>query len=182
MRADDALIIVDLQNDFCADGAMPVANADAVVLRVNALIAEAERAGAVIVASRDWHPHHHVSFSESGGRWPRHCVQGEHGARFHRDLRLPSSACIVTKGDRIESDQYSAFDRTGLAETLRRRGIRRIWICGVALDVCVRATALDSVAVGFPTIVTVSATAPVTAEGGAEALTEMSRAGVLLAE
>jgi nicotinamidase/pyrazinamidase len=182
IRADDALIIVDLQNDFCAGGALPVANAEAVIPRANALIAAAERAGALVVASRDWHPEHHVSFMESGGPWPRHCVRDDDGACFHRDLRLPRNACILTKGDRVELDQYSAFDGTGLAQILRRRGVRRAWICGLALDVCVRATALDSIAAGFPTILAVSATAPVTAVGGAAALKEMVRAGILLAD
>jgi len=181
IRADDALIIVDLQNDFCPGGALPVAEAEAVVPRVNALIAAAERAGALIVASRDWHPANHMSFMAAGGPWPRHCVQHEHGALFHRALRLPSNALIVTKGDCIEADQYSAFDSTGLAETLRRSAIGRVWICGLALDVCVKATALDSLAAGFMTILALSATAPVTPQGGAAALELMKRAGVLLA-
>ncbi|MCI4679600.1 nicotinamidase [Rhodoblastus acidophilus] len=174
----DVLLIVDVQNDFCPGGALPIAGGDAILPRVNALIDEATRAGALVVASRDWHPADHVSFAARGGPWPRHCLQDESGAAFHRDLKLPASTMIVTKGDRLDSDQYSAFDRTGLADELRRRKARRVWVCGLALDVCVKATALDSVAAGFPTLLVTSATAPVTAEDGADALDELARAGV----
>jgi nicotinamidase/pyrazinamidase len=178
----DALLIVDVQNDFCPGGALPIAGGDAILARVNALIDEASGAGALVGASRDWHPANHPSFSAQGGPWPRHCVQREKGAAFHDDLKLPSSAMIVTKGDRLDSDQYSAFDRTGLAEELRRRKVKRVWVCGLALDVCVRATALDSVAAGFPTFLVTCASAPVTAEGGAAALAELARAGVQLVD
>jgi nicotinamidase/pyrazinamidase len=174
----DALLIVDVQNDFFPDGALPVAGSDAVLPRVNALIEEAERAGALIVAQRDWHPPNHISFIQQGGPWPRHCVQNESGAAFHRDLRLPPDALIVSKADQPDLEQYSAFDRSSLADDLRRRGVKRVWICGLALDFCVKATALDSVAAGFPTVLVTSATAPVTAEGGAAALVELARAGV----
>lgn len=176
----DVLLIVDVQNDFCPGGALPIAGGDAIVPRVNALIDEATWARALVVASRDWHPENHVSFSAQGGPWPRHCVQNGRGAAFHRDLKLPSSALIVTKGDRSDSDQYSAFDRTGLADELRRHKANRVWVCGLALDVCVRATALDSLAAGFPTLLVTSASAPVTAEGGAAVLDELARAGVQL--
>jgi nicotinamidase/pyrazinamidase len=176
--AGDALLVVDVQNDFCPGGALPIAGGDAILPRVNALIDEATRAGALVVASRDWHAPDHVSFAAQGGPWPRHCVRDEIGAAFRPGLKLPSSALIVTKGDRRDSDQYSAFDRTGLADELRRREAKRVWVCGLALDVCVKATALDSAAAGFPTVLVASATAPVTAEGGAAALAELARAGV----
>ncbi len=179
--AGDVLLIVDVQNDFFPDGALPVAGSDAILPRVNGLIEEAERAGALIVAQRDWHPPNHISFVQQGGPWPRHCVQYEAGAAFHRDLRLPPDALIVSKADRPDLEQYSAFDRSSLADDLRRRGVKRAWVCGLALDFCVRATALDSAAAGFPTILVTSATAPVTAEGGAAALDELARAGVQLA-
>jgi len=180
IRKGDALLVVDVQTDFCPGGALPIAGGDAILPRVNVLIEEAVRAGALIVASRDWHPPNHVSFTEQGGPWPRHCVQNEYGAAFHPNLRLPPSAKVITKGDRRDFDQYSAFDRTGLADDLRRHGAKRVWVCGLALDVCVRATALDSVAAGFPTLLVVAATAPVTAEGGAIAQAELAQAGVQL--
>jgi nicotinamidase/pyrazinamidase len=181
MRAGDALIVVDLQNDFCPGGALPIPEAEAILPRVNALIAAAQRVGAMIVASRDWHPADHMSFKTSGGPWPRHCVQDEPGAQFHPALRLPADVHLVTKGDRVDAEQYSAFDGAELADVLRRAGVRRVWVCGLALDVCVKATALDSFFAGFETILAASATAPVTPEGGAAALEDMKRAGVLLA-
>ncbi len=179
--AGDVLLIVDVQNDFFPDGALPVAGSDAILPRVNALIEEAERAGALIVAQRDWHPPNHISFVQQGGPWPRHCVQHETGAAFPRDLRLPPDALIASKADRPDLEQYSAFDHSSLADDLRRRGVKRVWVCGLALDFCVRATALDSAAAGFPTVLVTSATAPVTPEGGAAALDELARAGVQLA-
>ncbi|MGO9943060.1 MAG: isochorismatase family protein [Rhodoblastus sp.] len=178
ISSGDALLIVDMQKDFCAGGALPIEGSEEIVPRVNALIEEAARAGAAVFASRDWHPRDHLSFVEQGGPWPRHCVQGASGADFHSTLCLPPNVVIVNKGDRSDSDQYSAFDRTGLDEDMRKRGVNRVWLCGLALDVCVRATALDSVAAGFPTVLVTTATAPVTAEGGAAALKELARAGV----
>jgi len=178
IRKDDALLVVDVQKDFCPGGALPVAAANAVLPRINALIDEAQRAGALIVASRDWHPPNHLSFSQQGGPWPRHCVQHGNGAAFVVEMRLPLDTLIVSKGNRKDSDQYSAFDRTGLADDLRRGGIERVWVCGLALDYCVKATALDSVAAGFTTIVVTSATAPVTGVGGETALKELALAGV----
>jgi nicotinamidase/pyrazinamidase len=182
IRKGDALLVVDVQRDFCPGGALPIAAADAILPRLNNLIDEALRAGALIVASRDWHPPNHLSFSQQGGRWPCHCVQHRNGAAFVGDLRLPLEALIITKGNRTDSDQYSAFDRTGLADDLRRGEVERVWICGLALDVCVMASALDSLAAGFTTIVVTSATAPVTQDGGAAALKELARAGVHLAD
>jgi nicotinamidase/pyrazinamidase len=182
LRQGDALLVVDVQKDFCPGGALPVAGGDAIIPRVNALIAEAERAGAPIFASRDWHTPDHMSFHEQGGPWPRHCVQGEEGAEFHAGLRFPPHITVVTKGDHSDYDQYSAFNRTGLAEELRRRGIKRVWLCGLTLEICVTTTALDSIAAGFPTFVVTRAIAPLTPEGGAEALEKIRRAGAVLVD
>jgi nicotinamidase/pyrazinamidase len=178
ISSGDALLIVDVQKDFCSGGALPIEGSETVFPRINALIDEAASAGAPIFASRDWHPRDHLSFAGQGGPWPAHCVQGQAGADFHPGLHLPRGAIIISKGDRSDSDQYSAFDRTGLADELRRRGIRRVWLCGLALDVCVRATALDSVAAGFSTVLVTAATKPVNAAGGAAALNELAAAGV----
>jgi nicotinamidase/pyrazinamidase len=178
IRGGDALIIVDVQRDFCPGGALPVAGADEIVPVVNGLIREANEAGALVVATRDWHPPNHSSFRASGGPWPEHCVKGSDGAKFHPGLRLPKNAITVSKGEGVEEDRYSDFDETGLGEELRRRGVDRILICGLAQDVCVRATALDAVERGFETHVRLSATRPLTATGGKEAIAEMVRAGV----
>jgi nicotinamidase/pyrazinamidase len=177
LRPNDALIIVDVQIDFCPGGALPIEGGHEVVPVLNGWISAAVQAGVRVYASRDWHPLRHLSFVESGGQWPTHCVQDSEGARFHPALRLPDSALVVTKGVRFDRDQYSAFDETGLATELRKRDVRRVWIGGLAQDVCVCATVLDAVREGFETIVIVDATRPVTAAGGTSANEEMRGAG-----
>lgn len=178
LRAGDALLIVDVQNDFCPGGALPIGEGDAVVPVLNTWIAAARRAGVPVYASRDWHPRRHLSFRPQGGPWPPHCVQDTPGAAFHAGLALPEDVEVVTKGTRFDKDQYSAFDDTGLAVEFGRRGIRRLWIGGLALDVCVRATALDAREAGLQVHLIRAAARPVTAEGGADALAEMKGAGV----
>lgn len=178
LQEGDALLIVDVQNDFCPGGALPIKQGDEVVPVLNEWIAAAQATGVPVYASRDWHPLEHPSFAPQGGPWPVHCVQDTAGAAFHPQLRLPEDAVIVTKGTRFDKDQYSAFDETGLAEALRRREVRRLWIGGLAQDVCVKATALDAARAGFEVHLILSATRPVTAEGGEEALEELRAAGV----
>lgn len=177
LRPGDALILVDVQIDFCPGGALPIEQGDAVVPVLNRWIDAADAVRVPIFASRDWHPRHHLSFVESGGEWPVHCVQDTPGARFHPALRLPDSTIVVTKGVRFDRDQYSAFDQTGLGTELRKQGVRRVWVGGLAQDVCVRATVLDARREGFETIVIADATCPVTVAGGERANEEMRQAG-----
>jgi len=181
-RPGDALIVVDVQRDFCPGGSLAIEHGDEVVPVLNEWIAKAAGAGVPVVASRDWHPADHLSFKPLGGQWPVHCVQGTAGAKFHPDLKLPADALIVTKGDRTDRDQYSAFDATRLAGELQRRGVERVWIGGLAEDVCVKATALDAAKAGFKPQVVAAATKPVTAEGGRAARAEMRDAGVTIVE
>jgi nicotinamidase/pyrazinamidase len=173
----DALILVDVQRDFCRGGALPVPEGDAVVPILNRWIQAAEQAGAAIYASRDYHPPGHVSFRGSGGRWPPHCVQNTRGTEFHPELRLPASTRVVTKGTLTHRDQYSAFDETGLAEELRSRGVRRIWIGGLAQDVCVRATVLDGLVEGFEVYLIREGTRPVEPDAEPVILAELQEAG-----
>ncbi len=177
LQRGDALIVVDVQRDFCPGGALPIEHGDEVVPVLNRWIAAAVERDVPIYLSRDWHPAGHLSFVESGGRWPIHCVQDSDGASFHPKLAVPPSAVKVTKGVRFDQDQYSAFDQTGLAKELRAKGIRRVWVGGLAQDVCVRATVLEALHEGFDTIVIADATRPVTLAGGREADEEMRRAG-----
>lgn len=177
-RPGDALLIVDVQLDFCPGGALPITDGDAVVPVLNRWIERAVRAGIPVYASRDWHPVGHLSFEEEGGPWPPHCLQDTDGARFHPDLALPETTIEITKGVRFDQDQYSAFDQTGLAHELRKRGITRIWLGGLAEDVCVSATALDARREGFEVWLINEATRPVTPEGGREARQRMAQAGV----
>jgi nicotinamidase/pyrazinamidase len=177
LQPGDALIVVDVQVDFCPGGALPIEHGDEVVPVLNRWMAAAEDAHLPVFASRDWHPLDHLSFQESGGEWPIHCVQDSAGARFHPGLKLSDSAIVVTKGVRFDRDQYSAFDETGLATELRRRGVHRVWVGGLAQDVCVHATVLDARRGGFDTIVIADATRPVTRAGGERACAEMREAG-----
>lgn len=184
LNSQDALIVVDMQNDFCPGGLLAVNGGDEVVPVFNHWIEQARQGGAVIVASRDWHPPHHVSFKERGGIWPEHCVQGSSGAEFHPDIELPEDAIIVSKGANADKDNYSAFDDTGLAETLRGAGVRRVWVGGLAQDVCVRATVLDALAEGLETYLIRNATRPVDLKpgDGERAIEEMLQAGARLAD
>jgi nicotinamidase/pyrazinamidase len=176
----DALLIVDVQPDFCPGGALPIERGDEVVPVLNRAIDAARAAGVPVYASRDWHPRGHLSFAERGGPWPVHCVQDTPGARFHPDLRLPADVRIVTKGTRFDKDQYSAFDETGLAEELRREQVTRVWIGGLAEDVCVKATALSAQEAGFEVHVLAEGTRPVTREGGEQTRKDLRDAGVII--
>jgi nicotinamidase/pyrazinamidase len=178
----DALLIVDVQNDFCPGGALPVAGGDAVVPELNRWIAQAVAGGASVLASRDWHPAGHASFRARGGPWPPHCVQGTAGADLRPDLKLPGGTLIVDKGTDPDRDNYSAFDGTGLGERLRGMGVDRVWVSGLALDYCVLATALDAVKEGFETHLVVRATraVEVKAGDGDRAVERMRAAGVLV--
>jgi nicotinamidase/pyrazinamidase len=154
LGAGDALLLVDPQNDFCPGGSLPVPDGDAVMPVLNAWAAAAEAAGIPIFVSRDWHPPRTTHFKEFGGVWPPHCIQGTRGAEFHPDLRLPPSATIVSKGMGETEDAYSAFqarDDQGrpLATLLRERGVRHLYVMGLATDYCVKASALGGLEDGF---------------------------------
>ena len=176
----DALLIIDVQNDFCPGGALPIAEGDQVVPVLNAWIDAASQAGIPVYLSRDWHPKHHPSFTEEGGLWPVHCLQDTPGAAFHAGLHIPPEAVIVTKGTRFDQDQNSAFDQTGLAVHLRKAGILRLIVGGLAEDVCVLATVLDARTEGFAVSVIVAGTRPVTPAGSAAARQKMLAIGVEL--
>ncbi|ERS87622.1 MULTISPECIES: isochorismatase family protein [unclassified Halomonas] len=177
---DDALLVVDMQNDFCEGGALAVAGGAALAPGINAEIAAAHAAGALVVASRDWHPVDHASFAHRGGPWPVHCVQDTQGAAFHPELTLPDEAIRVSKATAFDADAYSAFDGTGLAGYLRERGITRVVVCGLALDVCVKATALEARREGFATRLLGPLTAAVDPQGTAAVLDELREAGVAI--
>lgn len=175
----DALLVVDVQLDFCPGGALPVTSGDAVIGVLNEWIECAVERGVPVVATRDWHPPNHLSFTPHGP-WPEHCIQDTPGAAYHPQLKLPPDVVKVSKGSRLDRDQYSAFDETGLATYLRKQGVRRVWIGGLALEICVLATALDAVKEGFETHVLIEATRPIEASGGERAIEKMSAAGVIV--
>ena len=143
-----ALVVVDVQNDFCPGGSLAVERGDEVVAPLNRLIAEFLRRGEPVYKSRDWHPAVTKHFQAYGGTWPVHCVQGTRGAEFHEDLSEDPRVRVVSKGLGDE-DNYSAFDGTTLAEDLRREGVREVWVGGLATDYCVKNTVLDALRAGF---------------------------------
>lgn len=146
---EDALIIVDVQVDFCPGGALPVPEGDKIIPVLNEYIRRFNTAGALIVATRDWHPPNHKSFREYGGLWPPHCVQGTRGAEFHPELRLPEGALIISKATDPEEEAYSGFEGTDLNEMLRRAGVKRVFVGGLATEYCVKSTVLDALKYGF---------------------------------
>lgn len=176
----DALLVVDMQNDFCPGGALPVSGGDALVAGINVEAEAARQAGALIIASRDWHPVDHISFAHRGGPWPVHCVQDTPGAAFHPALILPDSTILVSKATAFDRDAYSAFDGTGLGAYLQGKGIERVTICGLALDVCVRATAEDALRLGFATRLLERLSAAVDPAGADACRQALGEAGVEL--
>ena len=145
----DALLLVDVQNDFLPGGALAVPDGDAVVPVLNRYLARFVEAGLPIFATRDWHPADHCSFQAQGGPWPAHCVQGTPGAGFAPGLDLPHGVSHVAKAIGTEKDSYSGFDGTGLAAELRAAGVTRLLIGGLATDYCVLNTVLDALREGF---------------------------------
>ena len=177
LQSNDALLIVDVQRDFCPGGALPIEEGDRIIPVLNYWIESARRASVPIYASRDWHPVDHISFKEQGGPWPRHCIQDSDGAAFHPGLNLPDNVVKVTKGVRFDHDQNSAFDDTGLSERLKRDGVRRLFIGGLALDVCVLASVIDARKAGFKVQVIADATCPISEEDGRKATQKIKESG-----
>jgi nicotinamidase/pyrazinamidase len=175
MANDDALIIVDVQNDFCPGGALAVPRGDEVVPVINRLLEHRWLA----VATKDWHPAEHCSFEAHGGPWPPHCVQQTKGAELHPGLDATRVQLIVTKGSHPDRDAYSGFDGTELAKILREKGVRRVIIGGIATDYCVRATAQDALHEGFEVLVLEDAIRGVEVHPGdcQRALEELRQAG-----
>jgi nicotinamidase/pyrazinamidase len=166
-----ALLVVDVQKDFCPGGALAVPGGDRVVPALNRHIADLTAQGSPVYASRDWHPPVTAHFKAYGGQWPPHCVQDTGGASFHEDLRLPASAIIISKGQDPERSGYSAFEgftpdgRTFLSE-LYSRGIDHLFVGGLATDYCVKQSVLDALRLGFKVTVLGDAIAGVDVHAG----------------
>lgn len=184
MQGKDALVIVDVQNDFCPGGSLPVTDGHEVVPVLNRYIEKFKAADLPVVATRDWHPAKTTHFKDYGGVWPAHCVQGTKGAEFHAELRLPADAVIVSKGMGADEDSYSGFQGksekgVALAEVLRGLGVARILVGGLATDYCVKHTVLDGLKAGFKVILLENAIRGVNLKPGdsERAITEMVDAG-----
>ena len=173
----DALLIIDFQNDFTPGGALAVPEGDTIAERINELAADPRYD--LVVATRDWHPPDHGSFTDQGGPWPVHCVQGSGGAELHPALDRSRVDVIVDKGQDPGTEGYSGFEATRLGELLRERGIDRVTVVGLATDYCVKNTALDALREGFEVEVDGAAVRGVDVnEGDSErALEEMRDAG-----
>jgi nicotinamidase/pyrazinamidase len=186
-KVDSALVIVDVQNDFCPGGSLAVAGGDEVVPVLNAYAEAFAKAGALVVADRDYHPGRTTHFVQYGGAWPAHCVQGTAGAEYHPDLRFPAGTVHVIKGMGAEEDAYSVFqgrdtDGRAFRDMLTARGIRSLYVGGLATDYCVKATVLDGIKAGFEVIVLADACRAVNVQpgDGDRALGEMQTAGAVV--
>lgn len=184
--ANEALIVIDVQNDFCPNGALAVAGGDEIIPQINALMTEFQ----TVVLTQDWHPADHASFADNHAGaaafsvtempygpqvlWPRHCVQGSTGAEFHPDLQSDSAHLIVRKGFRAAIDSYSAFFEndhvtpTGLEGYLRARGVEKVTLVGLATDFCVAFSAIDAANLGFESVVLVDVCRAIDLNGSLE--------------
>lgn len=170
-----ALIVINIQNDFCSGGALAVAGGDKVIVPTNQLIAYFRQRGALIFYTRDWHPANHYSFQAQGGLWPVHCVQGTPGAAFHRDLDVPPDAIIMDKAWMQDSDDFSGKTSSELFTRLAQSGVRHVVLAGLATEYCIKFTALDARAEGFDVVVILDAIRAVNVRPGDDqrALDEM---------
>ena len=179
----DALIVVDVQNDFLPGGTLAVPRGDEVIAPLNAYLRRFEQRHLPVFVTRDWHPPRHCSFRDQGGPWPPHCIAGTPGAEFARGLRVPAGAHVVSKATAAQADAYSGFQGTDLAAQLRGLGVTRVVVGGLATDYCVRATVLDALAAGFGAVVLSDAVRAVELRPGdaSQALADMKAQGAQIA-
>ena len=174
-----ALLVIDAQRDFMPGGSVPVPRGAEILRPLNELLRAFSALDRPIIATRDWHPGDHISFAPKGP-WPPHCVQGSEGAEFHRDLALPPTAVVVSKGTNPEKEAYSGFEGTDLERELRDRGVRRLFVGGVATEYCVRATVLDALDLGFEVFLLEDAVMGIEPDTSRRSIEEMVRAGTVL--
>jgi nicotinamidase/pyrazinamidase len=170
-----ALLIIDFQNDFASGGALEVPDGDEIAEPVKRLAGRLD----LVFATRDWHPPDHASFVTQGGPWPVHCVRDTHGAAFHPAMNEVQVDVVVDVGREREDEGYSGFEKSNLAQMLRDRDVDEVYVCGLATDYCVRASAIDACREGFEVTVVEDAIRGVdVSEGDSErALAEMREAG-----
>jgi nicotinamidase/pyrazinamidase len=177
----DALILVDVQNDFLPGGALGVPEGDQVIPVLNKYSEVFEQLGLPIVATRDWHPENHCSFEAQGGPWPPHCVAGTEGAAFATGLDLHGDTKVVSKAETPEEEAYSGFQGTELNRWLKERGVRRVFVGGLATDYCVRETVRDGLVNGYEVVLLGDAIRAVNVDpgDGEKAVAEMEKEGAV---
>lgn len=180
----DALMIVDLQNDFLPGGSLEVPGANALIPVLNRYIIRFHTHRLPVIATRDWHPPDHCSFVQQGGPWPPHCIAGSAGAAFHADLALPAETHIVSKATSRDTDAYSGFSGTGLRDLLQSLHIQRIFVGGVTTEYCVRNTVTDALRLGYAVIVLQDAIQAINRQPGdsRQALDDMIAHGATLTQ
>lgn len=179
----DALVVVDVQNDFLPGGSLAVPRGDEVVPPLNRCLALFSQKSLPVYASRDWHPPDHCSFRAQGGPWPPHCMADTYGAEFASNLDLPADAVIISKADTPEKDAYSAFEGTDLGLCLKAVDVRRLFVGGLATDYCVLNTVKDALALGYGVVLLADAVraVEVTPGDGEKAMLEMRTLGAHIA-
>ena len=177
----DALIVVDMQNDFLSGGSLAIPGEDKIIPLLNRYIFYFQTHELPIIATRDWHPADHYSFQPQGGPWPPHCITGSKGAAFHPDLELPVNIHIISKATSQEKNAYSGFTDTQLNALLQSLNIRRVFICGIATEYCVLNTVKDALQFHYVTFILEDAISAISqqAEDGQHALEEMIRLGAM---
>ncbi len=183
-RLGDALIIVDVQNDFLPGGSLAVPDGGAVIATINGYAALFSKDAHPVFATRDWHPRDHCSFKSRGGPWPPHCVAGSRGAEFPVGLAIPETVTVISKATAPECDAYSGFQGTSLERQLRAKGVKRVFVAGLATDYCVLATVKDALAQRFEAVVLTDAVRAVnvTPGDGERAIGEMRALGATAAQ
>jgi nicotinamidase/pyrazinamidase len=175
--ANAALIVVDVQRDFCEGGALAASDTLSLLEPLQKQVEEARRKGTAIVYTRDWHPPNHSSFQAQGGPWPVHCVADTSGAQLMPPLQPQTHDIIVNKGVSVAGAGYSGFEDTRLTQQLHALDVQKIGVTGIATEYCVRATALDGIRAGFQVTVLTDLIRPVRAEATTQILRELQRAG-----
>lgn len=177
-----ALIVIDVQRDFCEGGALAAAGTLSLMPRLQETIAAARRRGMLVVFSQDWHPTTHSSFKLNGGPWPEHCVAGSPGAELMAPLKIDAEDVVIRKGTSCHGDGYSAFETGELTEQLRKRNITSLGVAGIATEYCVRASVLDAVHAGFEVAVLTDLIRAVNPEAAPRVMEELCRSGASLAD
>jgi nicotinamidase/pyrazinamidase len=182
MKKEIALIVVDLQNDFCPGGALAVKDGDKIIPTINKLMNFFLTKSLPVFLTRDWHPPDHCSFIQQGGKWPPHCVKHTWGAMFHPNLEVPKNALIISKATKRDKEAYSGFEGTNLLPKLRSFGVQKVVVTGLATDYCVKNTVLDALKLGLEVLLPKDCTKGVNLRprDSTEALNEMKQCGAVI--